>query len=139
MQRGMLVANALDFEFAVGLHERNPVRDRHRERALGSGDRQLIADLNLDATRHRNRLFTNSRHSSNPSSVHPAQDFRSEEHTSELQSRGHLVCRLLLEKKKTAREIGERLGAHYLLSGTLRRADSSARLATELVVSAFFF
>src|SRR5690625_6112984 len=35
---------------------------------------------------------------------------RSEEHTSELQSRGHLVCRLLLEKKKkkkkTERENG---------------------------------
>src|SRR5690625_455171 len=31
----------------------------------------------------------------------PAEDeSRSEEHTSELQSRGHLVCRLLLEKKK---------------------------------------
>src|SRR3989442_6305073 len=29
---------------------------------------------------------------------------RSEEHTSELQSRPHLVCRLLLEKKKKARE-----------------------------------
>src|SRR5690625_2432596 len=28
---------------------------------------------------------------------------RSEEHTSELQSRGHLVCRLLLEKKKKLR------------------------------------
>src|SRR5690625_6018455 len=28
------------------------------------------------------------------------QAFRSEEHTFELQSRGHLVCRLLLEKKK---------------------------------------
>src|SRR5437870_11001170 len=28
---------------------------------------------------------------------------RSEEHTSELQSRGHLVCRLLLEKKKEHR------------------------------------
>src|SRR5690625_3478479 len=27
---------------------------------------------------------------------------RSEEHTSELQSRGHLVCRLLLEKKNKA-------------------------------------
>src|SRR3712207_8737241 len=27
-------------------------------------------------------------------------DFRSEEHTSELQSRQYLVCRLLLEKKK---------------------------------------
>src|SRR5690625_6952168 len=30
---------------------------------------------------------------------------RSEEHTSELQSRGHLVCRLLLEKKKTKNNI----------------------------------
>src|SRR5690625_2343825 len=29
---------------------------------------------------------------------------RSEEHTSELQSRGHLVCRLLLEKKKKAQK-----------------------------------
>src|SRR2546422_2097782 len=29
---------------------------------------------------------------------------RSEEHTSELQSRLHLVCRLLLEKKKNKRE-----------------------------------
>src|SRR5690625_5960915 len=27
--------------------------------------------------------------------------YRSEEHTSELQSRGHLVCRLLREKKKS--------------------------------------
>src|SRR5690554_8190478 len=30
----------------------------------------------------------------------PLQSGRSEEHTSELQSRPHLVCRLLLEKKK---------------------------------------
>src|SRR5215510_16198129 len=30
----------------------------------------------------------------------PRLEPRSEEHTSELQSRGHLVCRLLLEKKK---------------------------------------
>src|SRR5687768_17715390 len=30
---------------------------------------------------------------------------RSEEHTSELQSRLHLVCRLLLEKKKTLRNL----------------------------------
>src|SRR5207253_7987096 len=29
----------------------------------------------------------------------PEEKMRSEEHTSELQSRGHLVCRLLLEKK----------------------------------------
>src|SRR5579872_3035373 len=33
-------------------------------------------------------------------SVEPDVDERSEEHTSELQSRPHLVCRLLLEKKK---------------------------------------
>src|SRR2546429_5471530 len=31
----------------------------------------------------------------------PREIVRSEEHTSELQSRLHLVCRLLLEKKKT--------------------------------------
>src|SRR5437870_10988094 len=30
---------------------------------------------------------------------------RSEEHTSELQSRGHLVCRLLLEKKKNDKRL----------------------------------
>src|SRR3712207_8594763 len=36
-----------------------------------------------------------------PASVsNVAQPFRSEEHTSELQSRQYLVCRLLLEKKK---------------------------------------
>src|SRR5438876_6300858 len=32
--------------------------------------------------------------------VHGGLDLRSEEHTSELQSPVHLVCRLLLEKKK---------------------------------------
>src|SRR5690625_6442986 len=32
-------------------------------------------------------------------------DHRSEEHTSELQSRGHLVCRLLLEKKNIEKKI----------------------------------
>src|SRR5690625_6141946 len=38
---------------------------------------------------HENRAFETPRF------------IRSEEHTSELQSRGHLVCRLLLEKKNT--------------------------------------
>src|SRR6266702_7720228 len=39
---------------------------------------------------------------------------RSEEHTSELQSRGHLVCRLLLEKKKnTHNNVGSRFHIHY--------------------------
>src|SRR2546422_8618016 len=35
-----------------------------------------------------------------PRHYDPKGDTRSEEHTSELQSRLHLVCRLLLEKKK---------------------------------------
>src|SRR5690625_5661814 len=34
----------------------------------------------------------------------PFHRIRSEEHTSELQSRGHLVCRLLLEKNKQAKK-----------------------------------
>src|SRR2546427_5704420 len=34
-----------------------------------------------------------------------ATDFRSEEHTSELQSQSNLVCRLLLEKKKTEKTL----------------------------------
>src|SRR5690625_6749006 len=38
-----------------------------------------------------------------PLPAHSIVLIRSEEHTSELQSRGHLVCRLLLEKKKTIR------------------------------------
>src|SRR5215510_10617049 len=43
---------------------------------------------------------------------------RSEEHTSELQSRGHLVCRLLLEKKK------KQHGMHYCI----RHIKTDARL-----------
>src|SRR5438067_9962151 len=42
------------------------------------------------------------------STTHPAfrgRDARSEEHTSELQSRFDLVCRLLLEKKKNSNNI----------------------------------
>src|SRR5258705_8297167 len=36
----------------------------------------------------------------NPKAKRPGNGLRSEEHTSELQSLRHLVCRLLLEKKK---------------------------------------
>src|SRR5690625_5782966 len=38
-------------------------------------------------------------------SFEPSVRLRSEEHTSELQSRGHLVCRLLLEKKKNQKKL----------------------------------
>src|SRR5207244_6683127 len=38
---------------------------------------------------------------------------RSEEHTSELQSPDHLVCRLLLEKKKNTTTLYEKQNHHY--------------------------
>src|SRR5712675_2481081 len=55
------------------------------------------------------RTFATTCPPSSPATISPkecrvfasvARRFRSEEHTSELQSRLHLVCRLLLEKKK---------------------------------------
>src|SRR5439155_21103732 len=48
--------------------------------------------------RERDELSAQWRH------VRTDLESRSEEHTSELQSRGHLVCRLLLEKKKKKQE-----------------------------------
>src|SRR3989442_11523586 len=41
---------------------------------------------------------------------------RSEEHTSELQSRPHLVCRLLLEKKNSRTSITSTRGATFILA-----------------------
>src|SRR3712207_7283438 len=60
-------------------------RDRGRQRrhdAAEDDDRHAVADAEL-----RDQL------------ADPDQEHRSEEHTSELQSRQYLVCRLLLEKK----------------------------------------
>src|SRR5690625_6453719 len=52
-----------------------------------------------------NRLFRHpSEQSREKSQHHNVHTSRSEEHTSELQSRGHLVCRLLLEKKKKIKQ-----------------------------------
>src|SRR5947208_9506399 len=46
---------------------------------------------------------------------------RSEEHTSELQSPDHLVCRLLLEKKKKSGRHGQRTRNGRTTSGKRRR------------------
>src|SRR3712207_8982865 len=69
--------------------------DRHRGavggRALGGGEDRAglgVARTGPDALVHRGRERRRGA------------DVRSEEHTSELQSRQYLVCRLLLEKKK---------------------------------------
>src|SRR5690625_1222776 len=50
------------------------------------------------------RSFSRASLSHGPFATRPYSRFRSEEHTSELQSRGHLVCRLLLAKKKRQSE-----------------------------------
>src|SRR5436305_4698468 len=46
------------------------------------------------------KVINNTQNTAGPLPDYVAYPFRSEEHTSELQSRPHLVCRLLLEKKK---------------------------------------
>src|SRR5439155_4184819 len=62
----------------------------HHQRAAGVRHVRVIAER-ADRAQRRRRIFgpDAERHTG----------ARSEEHTSELQSRGHLVCRLLLEKK----------------------------------------
>src|SRR5690625_15964 len=72
----------------------------------------LIREIQYILKKHHQRSFLLSHKSFNESEKQyfndlginilqfPNKDQRSEEHTSELQSRGHLVCRLLLEQKK---------------------------------------
>src|SRR3989442_7530512 len=62
--------------YTLSLHDALPICDRRHERLGSAADEQL------------------------PVAQEPHLERRSEEHTSELQSRPHLVCRLLLEKKK---------------------------------------
>src|SRR2546422_6083327 len=75
-----------------------------RERARGEPVARDGGQVLAAAARQRDRQLHQGR------AAHPGADparraerrhTRSEEHTSELQSRLHLVCRLLLEKKKT--------------------------------------
>src|SRR2546429_3570406 len=72
--------------YTLSLHDALPIWNPHVHRLGGQRKRRQAAD-----SQHHQK----ARHSHGLSSI------RSEEHTSELQSRLHLVCRLLLEKKKT--------------------------------------
>src|SRR3712207_8819978 len=60
----------------------------------------LLSQANLD--KHLGQTLTSGSllHHPHPDTITPLK--RSEEHTSELQSRQYLVCRLLLEKKKNS-------------------------------------
>src|SRR5690625_6947369 len=75
------------------------------------GDRQVLEE-NWESMRRwvdwqLGSARTSRHHSREQRSPEPA-PHRSEEHTSELQSRGHLVCRLLLEKNNTENSSGLR-------------------------------
>src|ERR1039458_6481142 len=85
-----------------------------------------------------------------PSTSIPQLHLRSEEHTSELQSLRHLVCRLLLEKKTltdgTANAINPGLALHDNMSfpensgrGAARRATPSAATPRDTPLMFYFF
>src|SRR2546422_660454 len=72
--------------------------------ATTAGRRRLLSGVYGHPRQSRDhREVVAGAHRSRPS--HPLPRGRSEEHTSELQSRLHLVCRLLLEKKKKKQHI----------------------------------
>src|SRR2546425_9297291 len=58
------------------------------------------AAVNAVKIPHHTTPAANTRCGPNRSAIRPPSVWRSEEHTSELQSLAYLVCRLLLEKKK---------------------------------------
>src|SRR5690625_6524108 len=77
------------------------VRGQMRLQVRGRGDDVLRAAHPANAPAgHREGLGHPAEHHSGLGKLRDLREDRSEEHTSELQSRGHLVCRLLLEKKK---------------------------------------
>src|SRR5690606_41943614 len=73
---------------------------------VGRASRGMPHDDPVAAHRSPERLlrFRPARRGREPSDAGAARAGRSEEHTSELQSRENLVCRLLLEKKKSDRQ-----------------------------------
>src|SRR2546430_5193946 len=61
----------------------------------------LFRSIELTASRHDSLQARNGLHERQRLARAAMSEKRSEEHTSELQSQSNLVCRLLLEKKKT--------------------------------------
>src|SRR5947209_11372294 len=86
--------------YTLSLHDALPILQQPGERATdfkglrSSGSMLLLSDSYKIGVVHQNvhQVFARSQ-------VSIGLQFRSEEHTSELQSRQYLVCRLLLEKK----------------------------------------
>src|SRR3712207_7755338 len=80
--------------YTLSLHDALPISDQPRPRMSGQMTRWLCASGPI-TSRHDHQCCGQPWRST---SGGPSP--RSEEHTSELQSRQYLVCRLLLEKKK---------------------------------------
>src|SRR3712207_7804407 len=89
--------------YTLSLHDALPISDRHRaDRLLGQYSPARVAlpgACSITAPRWRHLPSTGHGRRIRRPKIAPS-DPRSEEHTSELQSRQYLVCRLLLEKKK---------------------------------------
>src|SRR5207253_8941193 len=95
--------------YTLSLHDALPIfticNQRHRFAAGGgvenpTGHRPIRSDRNRAILR-RCKLHRLIHMKRRPGLGAQKLSARSEEHTSELQSRGHLVCRLLLEKKNS--------------------------------------
>src|SRR5207247_3023286 len=80
--------------------------DDHAVRRIAMGERRVVRPYPRD--RASQRLDGDPR-AGRPRRGSPSRRWRSEEHTSELQSRVDLVCRLLLEKKKKTTQTEEKL------------------------------
>src|SRR2546422_4959821 len=76
-----------------------PYTTLFRSQHVHSGPRPLAADAGHEVQSEDRRARASAVLGGRPADRRP-REIRSEEHTSELQSRLHLVCRLLLEKKK---------------------------------------
>src|SRR5690625_517830 len=72
-----------------------------------------LADAKAEANKAKDEASKAKAEAEKAKSAKPAAAAaRSEEHTSELQSRGHLVCRLLLEKKKEHKDNVDEISSH---------------------------
>src|SRR3712207_8261270 len=69
--------------------------------AAGEVNKIVTVLVNGDTKFEADQTFTLNLSGAANATIGDATGVRSEEHTSELQSRQYLVCRLLLEKKKT--------------------------------------
>src|SRR5690606_40217421 len=87
----------------LSLHDALPISGADRERCRWSCHQPGQSGGDGSGHQGSRRSGHSRRHGGQPAADADARGRRSEEHTSELQSRENLVCRLLLEKKKKKR------------------------------------